>query len=63
MTITGKDRVILRELASKLVRKDLEVMRGCAIEVIMKDVSTYRGKPHCLWEWAKMAVELAEECA
>ncbi len=48
-------------------RHDLETVlekakaHGCVVEVIMKDVSTVRYEPQRLWEWAKMASELAEE--
>ena len=29
----------------------------------MKDISTCRYKPHRLWEWCELAVEVAEEVA
>ena len=38
----------------------LEKARGCRIEIIMKDVSTVRYQPQRLWEWEKIAMELAE---
>jgi hypothetical protein len=41
----------------------LEVARGCHVELIMKDVSTVRYKPQRLWEWARIAMEVAEEYA
>jgi hypothetical protein len=39
----------------------LEKTRGCHIEIIMKDVSTIRYQPQRLWEWEKMAMEVARE--
>jgi hypothetical protein len=34
--------------------------RGCHIEIVMKDISTVRYKPQRLWEWEKIAMEVAE---
>jgi hypothetical protein len=36
---------------------------NCHVELIMKDISTVRYQPQRLWEWASMAVEVAEEFA
>lgn len=33
---------------------------GCIVEIIMKDISTVQYKPQHLWEWAKIAVEIAK---
>jgi hypothetical protein len=33
------------------------------VELIMKDISTVRYEPKKLWEWAKIASEVAEEFA
>jgi hypothetical protein len=41
----------------------LEVARGCHVELIMKDISTVRYQPQRLWEWAAIAMEVAEEFA
>ena len=41
----------------------IEKARGCRIEIIMKDVSTVRYQPQRLWEWEKIAMELAEKFA
>jgi len=41
----------------------LEVARGCHVELIMKDISTVRYQPQRLWEWATIAMEVAEEYA
>jgi hypothetical protein len=35
----------------------------CHVELIMKDISTVRYGPKKLWEWAKIASEVAEEFA
>jgi hypothetical protein len=50
-------------LARQQLREFLEKARGCQIEIIMKDISTVRYQPQRLWEWEKMAMELAEEFA
>ena len=36
---------------------------GCHVELIMKDISTVRYHPKRLWEWAAIAMEVAEEFA
>lgn len=36
---------------------------GCHVELIMKDISTVRRQPRRLWEWASLAMEVAEEFA
>jgi hypothetical protein len=41
----------------------MEVARGCHVELIMKDISTVRYQPQRLWEWAAIAMEVAEEFA
>ena len=33
----------------------------CHVELIMKDISTVRYQPQRLWEWARIAMEVAEE--
>ena len=47
--------------ARKELRDVLEKTKGCVVELIMKDVTTCRNEPHRIWEWCKLAVELAEE--
>jgi hypothetical protein len=49
------------ELARQQLREFLEKARGCHIEIIMKDISTVRYEPQRLWQWEKMAMELAKE--
>lgn len=39
----------------------LERTRGCVVEIVMKDITTCRHDPHRIWEWCKLAVEVAEE--
>ena len=36
---------------------------GCHVEFIMKDISTVRYQPQRLWEWACIALEVAEQYA
>ena len=33
---------------------------GCSVELIMKDISTVRYEPRRLWEWARIATDVAE---
>jgi hypothetical protein len=51
------------ERARQELREFLTQARGCHVELIMKDVSTVRYQPQRLWEWARIAVEVAEEFA
>jgi hypothetical protein len=42
----------------------LEKAKGaCHVELIMKDISTVRREPKRLWEWADIAMQVAEEYA
>ena len=36
---------------------------ACHVELIMKDISTVRYRPQRLWEWSRIAMDLAEEYA
>ena len=47
-------------IKSKL-KNDLSILKNCVVEVIMKDISTVKYKPQRLWDWAKIALEVAEE--
>ena len=53
-------------LDEDLIRHDLVGTRelckkyGCPLEFILKDISTVRYKPHHLWRWAQIAMEVAE---
>lgn len=51
------------ELARQQLAEFLQKARGCCIEIIMKDISTVRYEPQRLWEWEKIAMELAEAFA
>ena len=51
------------EQAREWLVKELDKARGCVVEVIMKDVSTLRNEPHRIWEWAQIAMEVAEQYA
>ncbi len=51
------------ELARQELREVLERARGCHVELIMKDISTVRYKPERLWEWSRIAMDLAREFA
>lgn len=51
------------EQARKNLEPVLEQTRGNAIEIILKDISTVNYQPQRLWEWAEMAVALAEKYA
>ena len=45
------------------LRQFLEAARGCHVELIMKDISTVRYHPQRLWDWARIAMQVAEEFA
>ncbi|MBI3923519.1 MAG: hypothetical protein HY318_19020 [Armatimonadetes bacterium] len=45
------------------LRRTLDRLRGMHVEIIMKDISTVRYQPKHLWEWARIASEVAEEFA
>ncbi|NLF01817.1 MAG: hypothetical protein GX601_12655 [Anaerolineales bacterium] len=51
------------ELARQQLREFLDVARGCRIELVMKDISTVRYQPQRLWEWERIAMEMAEAYA
>ena len=56
----AEDKFRLHEMRAEL-RAVLDRARGCHVELIMKDISTVRYQPQRLWQWAAMAMELAEE--
>ena len=47
------------------VRADLQTTRnicqrhGCPLEFILKDISTVRYEPQRLWQWGRLAMEVA----
>lgn len=51
------------EAVREELRNVLEKARGCHVEIILKDISTVRYQPQRLWEWERIAMELAEEYA
>ena len=51
------------EAARAHLRDVLEKTRGCAVEIIMKDLHTCRNEPRRMWEWTRMAQELAQQYA
>ena len=51
------------QLVRNKLRDMLDKTRGCVVEIIMKDLHTCRGQPYRMWEWVKVAMELAEEYA
>ena len=73
----GRDYVISRKPNPAILAEDrwnldrarqdliefLDKARGCHAELIMKDISTVRYQPQRLWQWARMAVEVAESFA
>ena len=42
------------------LQKVLERTQDCHVELIMKDITTCRQDPHRLWDWCRLAVEMAE---
>jgi hypothetical protein len=55
--------VARRQSAGCRIWQFLDAARGCHVELIMKDISTVRYHPRRLWEWARIAMEVAEEFA
>ncbi len=51
------------ELARQQLVEFLDASRGCHRELIMKDISTVRYEPQRLWQWAEIAMEVAEDYA
>ncbi len=51
------------EFVVNYLRDALEKTRSCVVEVIMKDLHTCRKEPWRMWEWVRIAMELAEEYA
>ena len=51
------------ELARQELHNVLQKTEGCVVELIMKDISTCRREPQRLWEWCRLAVEVAKEYA
>jgi hypothetical protein len=47
------------QLAKENLVEVLSKTNGSAVEVIMKDISTVRYEPQRLWEWSKIAMDVA----
>ena len=45
------------------MRRALDVTRGFPVELVMKDLHSCRGEPLRVWEWTRLASELAQEYA
>lgn len=43
------------------IRNFCEKTKGCATEIIMKDTHTVKNEPQRMWEWVKIAKEVAAE--
>jgi hypothetical protein len=48
------------ELARAELQRVKDCTRGGHVEFVLKDISTVAGRPDRLWEWAKIAMEVAE---
>jgi hypothetical protein len=71
----GPDYVISRKPSPAILAEDdwhperarqdlcefLDAARGCHVELIMKDISTVHYQPQRLWEWAHIAMEVAQQ--
>lgn len=53
------------EIAREEIETKMKIAKAhhCQAEVIMKDISTVRYQPQRLWEWAKIASEVAQQYA
>jgi len=43
------------------MQRTLARLEGLHVEIIMKDISTVRHDPQRLWDWARIASEVAQE--
>jgi hypothetical protein len=51
------------DMAREQLVEFCEVSKGCHRELIMKDISTVRYDPKRLWQWADIAMEVAQDYA
>jgi len=51
------------KLARDILKDALDKTRGLPVEIVMKDLHSCRRQPWRMWEWVKVAMELAEEYA
>ena len=49
------------ELVRRNLTEALACLRGLHVEIVMKDISTVRYEPKRLWEWTRIASEVASE--
>jgi hypothetical protein len=49
------------EYVRRDLAKTLQRLQGLHVEIVMKDISTVRYRPQRLWEWTRIASELAGE--
>ncbi|MBN1673727.1 MAG: hypothetical protein JXR37_21955 [Kiritimatiellae bacterium] len=47
------------DAARRQLRAFCEATRGNVVEIVMKDTHTIRGQPHRMWEWVRIAKEVA----
>ncbi len=47
------------EIVRDELKEKLKAARDCNVEIIIKDISTIRHEPQRLWEWTKIATEIA----
>ena len=47
--------------AREAMKSVLRQAEGCHVEIIMKDISTVMRKPERLWDWASIAMDVAQE--
>ncbi len=45
------------------LRKNISIIKNRNVEMIMKDISTVKYQPQRLWEWVRIASEIADEAA
>ena len=59
-SIFAENRWDTEEIERKLF-KDLSILKDCNVEIIMKDISTVKYKPQKLWQWAEIAIKVAQK--
>lgn len=45
------------------LREGMAKMKGCYYQIVMREIETLGGRPQCLHEWARIAIEEAEAAA
>ena len=49
------------DVVRKGLRDFCRKTRGCVVDIILKDTHTCCSEPHRMWEWVRIAKEVAEE--